>query len=69
VPIPQTIMQELTAQLEVVKKVHDGDLAAGYSGVFRAEKPPGFLIRSNAPLRDSNRACYIGNYYQPMLPA
>jgi integron integrase len=34
VPIPQTIMQELTDQLEVVKKFHDRDLAAGYSGVF-----------------------------------
>ena len=34
VPIPQTIMPELKAQLEVVSKLHDKDLAAGYSGVF-----------------------------------
>jgi len=34
VPIPQTIMPELTAQLEIVKKLHDADLAAGYTGVF-----------------------------------
>jgi len=34
VPIPQTIMPELTAQLEIVKKLHDEDLAAGFTGVF-----------------------------------
>lgn len=34
VPIPQTIMPELTAQFEVIKKLHDEDLAAGYAGVF-----------------------------------
>jgi integron integrase len=34
VPIPQKIVPELTAQLEVVKKLHDEDLASGYSGVF-----------------------------------
>lgn len=34
VPIPQTIIPELTAQLEVVQKLHDADLAAGYTGVF-----------------------------------
>ena len=45
VPLPQTIVPELTSQLEVVKNIHDGDLAAGYAGVFlddRLEKkyPP-----------------------------
>ncbi|MBI3755129.1 MAG: integron integrase [Deltaproteobacteria bacterium] len=34
VPIPQTIMPEVTAQFEVIKKLHDEDLAAGYAGVF-----------------------------------
>ena len=34
VPIPQTIMPELTTQLERVKKLHDEDLVAGFSGVF-----------------------------------
>ncbi|MFZ3092129.1 MAG: integron integrase [Nitrospirota bacterium] len=34
VPIPQTIIPELTAQLEVVQKLHEVDLAAGYTGVF-----------------------------------
>jgi len=34
VPIPQTIMPELTAQFEAIKKLHDEDLAAGYTGVF-----------------------------------
>jgi len=34
VPIPQTIMPELTAQLEAIKKLHDEDLAAGFAGVF-----------------------------------
>lgn len=34
VPIPQTIMPELTAQFEVIKKLHDEDLAMGYAGVF-----------------------------------
>ncbi len=34
VPLPETIVPELTSQLEVVKKVHDEDLAAGYAGVF-----------------------------------
>lgn len=34
VPIPQTIMQELTSQLERIKKLHDEDLAARFSGVF-----------------------------------
>ena len=34
VPIPQSIMQELLAQLERVKEAHDGDLKAGYTGVF-----------------------------------
>ena len=34
VPIPQAIMSELTAQLETVGKLHDEDLAAGYTGVF-----------------------------------
>ena len=34
VPLPQAIIPELTAQLEIVKKLHDADLAAGYTGVF-----------------------------------
>ena len=34
VPLPETIVPELTSQLEVVKNIHDQDLAAGYSGVF-----------------------------------
>lgn len=34
VPIPQTIMQDLLAQLEMVKQFHDEDLKAGYAGVF-----------------------------------
>jgi integron integrase len=34
VPLPETIVPELTSQLEVVKKNHDEDLAAGYAGVF-----------------------------------
>ncbi len=34
VPIPQVIVQELLAQLEAVKQLHDQDLRAGYSGVF-----------------------------------
>jgi integron integrase len=34
VPLPETIVPELTSQLEVVKNIHDQDLAAGYTGVF-----------------------------------
>jgi len=34
VPIPQSIMPELTAQFEAIKRLHDGDLAMGFSGVF-----------------------------------
>ncbi|NCO68177.1 MAG: integron integrase [Nitrospirae bacterium CG_4_10_14_0_8_um_filter_41_23] len=34
VPLPQAIIPELTAQLEIVKKLHDANLAAGYTGVF-----------------------------------
>jgi integron integrase len=34
VPIPQTIMQDLLAQLEMVKQYHEEDLKAGYAGVF-----------------------------------
>ena len=34
VPLPETIVPELTSQLEVVKNIHDEDLAAGYAGVF-----------------------------------
>ncbi len=34
VPIPQSIMQELLAQLERVKESHDEDLKTGYAGVF-----------------------------------
>ena len=34
VPLPETIVPQLTSQLEVVNKIHDEDLAAGYAGVF-----------------------------------
>ncbi|MFZ3208915.1 MAG: integron integrase, partial [Geobacteraceae bacterium] len=34
VPIPETIMQELKAQIKVVGELHDQDLAAEYDGVF-----------------------------------
>jgi integron integrase len=34
VPIPQTITPELLDQLETVRKLHDTDLKAGYSGAF-----------------------------------
>ncbi len=34
VPIPQSIMQELLAQIEMVKQFHEADLKAGYAGVF-----------------------------------
>ena len=34
VPIPQIILPELTARFEAVSKLHDKDLAAGYTGVF-----------------------------------
>ncbi len=34
VPLPETILAELASQLEVVKNIHDEDLAAGYAGVF-----------------------------------
>ena len=34
VPLPETIMPQLTSQLEVVKNIHDEDLATGYTGVF-----------------------------------
>ena len=34
VPIPQSIMPELMAQLEIIKKIHDDDLSKGYAGVF-----------------------------------
>lgn len=34
VPIPEAIRQELKVQIDVVGKLHDQDLAAGYDGVF-----------------------------------
>jgi integron integrase len=34
VPLPETIMPELKSQLEIVKNIHDEDLAAGFAGVF-----------------------------------
>ncbi len=34
VPLPERIVPELTSQFEVVKSLHDEDLAAGYAGVF-----------------------------------
>ncbi|MBI5074821.1 MAG: integron integrase [Nitrospirae bacterium] len=38
VPIPQSIMPELTAQFEAIKKLHDEDLAKGYAGVFLEDR-------------------------------
>ena len=34
VPLPETLIPELKAQLETVKRVHDSDLAEGYAGAF-----------------------------------
>ena len=34
VPLPETLIPELKAQLETVKTVHDSDLAEGYAGAF-----------------------------------
>lgn len=34
VPLPQSILPDLQAQLERVRKLHDQDSAAGYAGVF-----------------------------------
>jgi len=34
VPLPETIIPELKAQLETVKTVHDSDLSEGYAGAF-----------------------------------
>jgi integrase len=34
VPLPKILLPELHTQLESVKKLHDADLAAGFSGVF-----------------------------------
>lgn len=34
VPLPQRLIPKLKSQLEVVSKLHDKDLAAGYAGVF-----------------------------------
>nr|WP_246551850.1 integron integrase [Geobacter hydrogenophilus] len=34
VPLPESILPELTAQIERVKALHEKDLAAGYAGVF-----------------------------------
>ncbi len=34
VPVPRTIMPELTAQIERITLLHDEDRAAGYAGVF-----------------------------------
>jgi integron integrase len=34
VPLPKTVIPELHAQIEAVIKLHDEDLATGYSGVF-----------------------------------
>lgn len=34
VPLPRSLKPELLQQLEVIKKLHDEDLKAGYSGVF-----------------------------------
>lgn len=37
VPIPESILLELKAQIEVVGRLHDKDLEAGYDGVFMEE--------------------------------
>nr|WP_298267470.1 tyrosine-type recombinase/integrase [Geobacter sp.] len=34
VPLPESILAELKAQMERVKQLHDADLAVGYAGVF-----------------------------------
>lgn len=34
VPLPETIIPELKAQIKVVAELHEKDLAAGYDGVF-----------------------------------
>jgi len=34
VPLPETILSEMLAQLQRVKRMHERDLAAGYDGVF-----------------------------------
>ena len=34
VPLPRKLIPKLKAQLEVVRELHDKDLAAGYAGVF-----------------------------------
>ncbi len=34
VPLPRTILPELLAQIETVRKLHDEDLAMGYAGTF-----------------------------------
>ena len=34
VPLPETLISKLKAQLETVKTVHDSDLAEGYAGTF-----------------------------------
>ena len=38
VPLPETIVPELNSQLEVVKSIHDQDLAAGFTGVFLEDR-------------------------------
>ena len=34
VPLPESLLQELKAQMQVVAELHEQDLAAGYDGVF-----------------------------------
>jgi len=34
VPLPETILPELKAQMKMIAELHDKDLAAGYNGVF-----------------------------------
>ncbi|WP_306535914.1 tyrosine-type recombinase/integrase [Geobacter sp.] len=33
-PLPESILPEMKAQIEFVKRLHEEDLAAGYAGVF-----------------------------------
>jgi len=45
-PLPRKLIPELKIQFEVVRKIHDKDLASGYAGVFL----PDSLERSIRPL-------------------
>jgi integrase len=59
VPIPETITQELKAQIEKVSKLHEQDLAAGYDGVFLDDE-----LEKKYPARLSRIVRY-SNYFLP----